>query len=88
MKIIVTVIRIDLATNAFSSFCFLSFLTSQKRESGLWQVNEKLMVMRSISMFCLYRVALYFKAMQNSVDFYERISFHVIPIRIIAPWFL
>ena len=88
MKIIITAIRIDLVTNAFLSFCFLSFLTSQKRESGFWQVNEKLIVMRSISMFCLYRVALYFKAMQNSVDFYKRISFHVIPVCIIAPWFL
>ena len=86
MKIIVTVIRIDLVTNAFLSFCFLSFLTSQKRESGFQQVSG--LVIRSISIFCLYRVALYFKAMQNAVDFYKRISFHVIPVRIIAPWFL
>ena len=82
MKIIVAVMLMDLVTNAFLSFCFLSFLTNQKRESGFQQVSG--LVMRGISIFCLYRVALYFKAMQNSVDFYKIISFHVIPVCIIA----
>ena len=29
---------------------------------------------------------LYFKAVPNSIDFYKRIFFHVIHVRIIVPW--
>ena len=32
------------------------------------------------------RVALYFKAILNSIDFYKEIFLHVIPVRIIVPW--
>ena len=49
MKIIVTIIPTDLATNLFlSSFCFL---TNQKQESGFQQVGG--LVKRNISVFCL-----------------------------------
>ena len=41
--------------------------------------------MRNTSVFCLWRVALYFKAMLNSIDFYKRIFLHVIPVCIIVP---
>ena len=41
--------------------------------------------MRNISVFCLWRVALYFKAMPNSIDFYKEIFLHVIPVCIIVP---
>ena len=62
---------------------FLSFLTNQKQESGFQQVDG--LVTRNISVFCLERVALYFKAMPNSIDFYKGIFLHVIPVRIIVP---
>ena len=34
--------------------------------------------------FCLWRVALYLKAMSNSIDFNKGIFLHVIPVRIVA----
>ena len=83
MKIIVTTILIYLVTNLLLSF-FFSFLTNQKQESGFQQVGG--LVTRNISIFCLERVVLYFKAMPNSVDFYKEILLHVIPVRIIVPW--
>ena len=43
--------------------------------------------MRNMSAFCLERVALYFKAMPISIDFYKGIFLHVIPVRIIVSWF-
>ena len=30
---------------------------------------------------------LYFKTMPNSINFYKGILLHVIPVRIIVPWF-
>ena len=67
----------------FAFILFLSFLTNQKQESGFRQVGG--LVTRNISAFCLYRVALYFKAMPNSIDFYKGIFLHVVPARIIVP---
>ena len=67
----------------FANF-FFSFLTNQKQESGFQQVSG--LVTRNISVFYLQRVALYFKAMPNSVEFYKGIFLHVIPVRIIVPW--
>ena len=43
------------------------------------------MVMRNISVFCLQRIALYFKVMPTSIDFCKGIFLHVIPVRIIVP---
>ena len=37
--------------------------------------------------FSLQRISLYFKAMPNSIDFCKEIFLHVIPARIIVPWF-
>ena len=68
MKIIVTIIPTDLVTNSLLSF-FLSFLTNQKQESDFLQVGG--LVTRTISVFCLQLVALYFKAMSNSTEFYK-----------------
>ena len=64
---------------------FFSFLTNQKEESGFQQVGG--LVTRIISVFCLQRVALYFKAMPNSIDFYKGIFLLLIPVRFIVPWF-
>ena len=61
----------------------MSFLTNQTQESGFQQVGD--LVTRNISVFCLLRVALYFKAMPNSIDFYKEMFLHVIPVRIIVP---
>ena len=36
-------------------------------------------------LFVYMRVAIYFKGMPNSIDFYKRILLHVIPVRIIVP---
>ena len=68
----------------FTFILFLSFLPNQKQESGFQQVGG--LVTKNISVFSLERVALYFKAMPNSVDFYKEIFLHVIPVRIIVPW--
>ena len=83
MKIIVTIIPTDLVTNLFLSV-FLLFLTNQKQESGFHQVGG--LVKRNISVFCLQQVALYFKAMLNSIDFYKGIFRHVNPVHIIVLW--
>ena len=53
----------------FASILFLSFLTNQKQESSFQQVGG--LVKRNISVFCLYWVALNFKAMLNSTDLKE-----------------
>ena len=70
----------------FALILFLSFVTNQKQELGFQQVVS--LVTRNISAFCLKRVALYFKAMPNSIDFGKGIFLHVIPVRIIAPWYM
>ena len=68
MKIIVTITPTDLVTNCF----YPLFVLSYKRKTRIWfpaswwSGNEK------------ERVALYFKAMANSVDFYKGIFLHVI----------
>ena len=84
MKIIVTIIPTDLVTN-WLLFLFLSVLTNQKQESGFQQVGG--LVTRNISVFCLLQVALFLKAMPNSINFDKRVFLHVrtIPVRIIAP---
>ena len=43
------------------------------------------LVTRNISTFFLKRVALYFKAMPNLIDFYKGIYLHVVPVHIIVP---
>ena len=60
----------------FAFILFFSFLTNQKQESGFQQV---------VGASGLLRVALYFKAIPISIDFYEGIFLHVIPVRIIVP---
>ena len=66
----------------FAFILFFSFLTNQKQESGFQQVGG--LVTTNISVFCLQRVALYFKAMPNSIGFYKGIFLHVISVRIIV----
>ena len=66
----------------FAFILFLSLLINQKQESGFQHVDD--LVTRNIFDFCL--VALYFKAMPNSIDFYKIIFWHVIPVHIIVPW--
>ena len=79
MEIIVNIIPPDLVTKLIlSSFC--SFLQTKKKKKkkkklGFQQVDG--LVMRKISIFCLWRVTLYFKAMSDSIDFYKGISLHV-----------
>ena len=63
----------------------LFFLKNWKEESKLQQVGGQ--VTRNISVFCLQRITLYFKAMANPVDFYQGIFLHLIPVRIIFTWF-
>ena len=50
----------------FPFILFLSFLTNQKQESGFQQAGGR--ITRNISDFCLKRVALYFKAMNNLIQ--------------------
>ena len=61
----------------------LSCRRNQKQESKFQQLGD--LVTKNISAFCLWRVALYFKGTANLTDFYKRIFWHVIPVRIIAP---
>ena len=67
----------------FSFILFLPFYANQKQESGSQQVG--CLVARNVSVFCFWRVALYFKAIPNSIDFYKGIFLNVIPVRIIVP---
>ena len=69
----------------FDIIHFLFFLRNQKQESTFQQVGGLATI--NISVLYLYRVALYFKAMPNSIGFYKGIFLHVIPVRIIVPWF-
>ena len=72
IKIIVTLIPIDLLTN-WLSFLFCSFVWSKNENhfSGSWWLSNK-------KSFCLWRVPLYFKSMLNSIDFYRGIFLQVI----------
>ena len=80
MKIIVTIIPTDLVTNSLlSSLC--SFLQTKNKNQ---KQNVGRLVTRNISDFCLWRVAFYFKAMPNSIDFNKGVFVHVIPVPIIV----
>ena len=81
VKIIVTIILPDLVTNSLL-FSFCPFLQTKKPESRVQQVGG--LVTRNTSVFCLKGVALYFKAMPNSIDFYKGIFLHGIPVRVIV----
>ena len=72
-------------SNKFTFISFLSFRRNQKQELNFQQVGG--LVTRSSFAFCLQRVVLHFEDMPNSVDFYKRIFLHVIPVRMIVPWF-
>ena len=67
----------------FAFILSLSFLTNQKQESGFQQVGD--LVTRNIPVFFLQRVALFFKAIPNSIYFFKGIFLHVIPVCIIVP---
>ena len=82
MKIFVTIIPADLVTHLLL-ILFLFVLTNQNQESSFQQDGG--LVTRNIFVFSLWRVALYFKATPNSIDFHNEISLHVIPVRIIVP---
>ena len=84
MKIIAPIIPTDLVTKSLLSKIFLSFLTNQRQKSGFQQVGG--LVIGNISVFCLWQVALYFKAVPNSIDFYKGIFLHVIPVCVIVPF--
>ena len=84
MKRSVTIIPTDLVTNSLlSSLClFLQTKNKIRFSASWWSGNEKY-----FCFFCLQRVALYFKVMPNLINFYEAIFLHVIPFRIIVPWY-
>ena len=68
----------------FAFIPVLSFRRNQKQELKFQQVGD--LVTINISAFSLLRVALYCKGIPNSIDFYKKIFWHVIPVRIIVPW--
>ena len=68
----------------FAFIPFLAIRRIQKQESNFQQVGG--LVTRYIPVLCLQLVALYFKGMLNSIDFYKGIFLHVIPVGIIGPW--
>ena len=85
MKMVVTIIRTDLVTNLFlSSFFFLShkLKTRVKFSASWWSGNEKYFSFLFIAIRALLQ-----SQMPNSIDFYKGISLHVIPVRLIAPWY-
>ena len=61
----------------------MTFQRNQKQESNFQQIDG--LVTRDSFAFCLYRAALYFKGMPNSINLYKRIFLHVIRARIIVP---
>ena len=69
----------------FAFILALSFLTNQKQQSCFQQVGG--LVTTTSFVFVFSSFALYFKAMLNSIDFYKGIFSHVVPVRIIVPWF-
>ena len=82
MKIILTITSTDLVTKSLLSSFFLKL--QSKKESGFQQIGG--LVTRKISVFCLYQVTPYFKALPNSIDFYKGIFLHIIHVRIIVTW--
>ena len=82
MKIIINLIPTNLVTNSLISL-FCSFLETKNKNLNFQQVGD--LVTRNISVFRLWRVALCFKGMLNSMDFYKRIFLHDIPSRVIVP---
>ena len=84
MKVIVTIIPTYLVTNLLLS-SFFHFLQTKTKIwfSASWcSGNEKYFCFLFITSRTLLQ-----RAMPNSIDFYEGIFLHVIPVRIIVPWF-
>ena len=80
MKIIVTIIPTDLVANSLLSF-FCPFLQTKNKN----HVFSKFVICyQEIFVFCLQRVALYFKAMLNSIEFYKGIFLHTISVCILS----
>ena len=79
-KIILTTIPTSLVTNLLLYF----FVLSKKPKIRINVQWVGGLVIRNISLFCLLQVALYFKVMTNSIDFYKTIFLHVIPVCIIV----
>ena len=79
MKTTVAILLKDLVANSFvSSFCpFLQTKSDFQQVGGLVTIN--------IYVFCLQRVAVYFKYMPNSIGLYKGIFIHVILDGIIVP---
>ena len=72
--------------NRSYKFTFISFLSFRRnQESNFQQVGG--VVTRNNFTFGLEGVALCFKGMANSINFYKRVYLHVIPVRIIVSWF-
>ena len=69
----------------FIFISFSSFRRNERQKLNFWQVSG--LATRNISLFCLKEIALYFKVMPNSKEFKKRIVLHVIPARIIVPWY-
>ena len=62
----------------------LFFRRNQKQESNFQQVGG--LATRNVSVFCLERIALYFKGMPNSIDSCKKIFLQVILARIIVTY--
>ena len=87
MEKIVTITPTNLLLQISYKIAFIYFLSSRrirKQESNFWGIGGGL-VTRNISVFYLSLVAIYFKAMSNSIDFFKGIIFHVIPNYITVP---
>ena len=76
---IVTIVPTILVTSSFLSL-FCRYIETKNKN----QIFSKLVVRYSFA-FCLKCVALYFKEIPNSTDFYKKNFLHVIPARIIVP---
>ena len=73
----VTIIPTNLVTN--SPFYLFSTLYRTQKQQSNFQVDG--LVTRSFSAFCSRRVTLYFKAMPNSIDFWNEFSY-MFPFRL------
>ena len=77
MKIIVTIIAIDLVTNSLLSF----YVILQKPKTGIQFSTVGGLATKNISSFCLQQAVICFKPMSNYMNFNKSISPRVNPVR-------
>ena len=79
MRLIIITLPTNLVTNSLLFLCFI-FQTPKTRTNF-----QEVVGLVTKNFFCLWRVRFNFKTLLNSIDFYEVIFLHVIPVCIVFP---